>query len=394
MRFLRPVLVCGAVGLAGLASVPEAAAQAPAPAGWTVSSNADGLIGLTHPTGEAVLFERLGVAPDNVEGLLAELAAATPCLGLAGARAVTVPGGAGQMRDAVEGGIACRLIWGKQADGRFALSLSLEAADGALGARTLQGSRMAGYVAPPAGAARTTPGGTQAPKPLARSAGTAPDDAALKAALAKVPAQSRPVDVVLQTGWTFVGDQMQMQLEPVLLFPNGLSTHCPEWDPLRVAATVEAFAQAGLECDLLPWRRKGAEYQIQDTDGEWGEPLPGAENKGAKPGRRVSLTLQSLNRISTLGNWGSPGLLVINEGSLSMTTDGVIQMGSSRFTWRNADTESRTDAPLIGRYYLDGFLIAIGDDQGQTTVTSFLDVKSDQDTFVYLGDDFYFPPDP
>jgi hypothetical protein len=394
MRFLKPVLVCGAVALAGLASGLGAAAQAPAPAGWESSSKVDGMVVLTHPTGDAVIIEGVGASAQTVESMLARTATMEECSGLSDARTVTALGGAGQMRDAVGDGIACRMIWGKQADGLFALSVSLEAEHGALGARTLQVSRMAGYVAPPPSAARTPPTRPQVPPPLARAAGTAPDDAALKAVLAKVPTQSRPVDVVLQTGWTFIGDQMQMQLEPVLLFPNGLATHCPEWDPLRVAATAEAFAQAGLECDLLPWRRSGAEYQIRDTDGAWGVALPGAENKGAKPGRRVSLTLQSLNRISTLGNWGSPGLLIINEGSLAMTTDGVIQMGSSRFTWRNADTESRTDAPLIGRYYLDGFLIAIGDEQGQVSVTSFLDVKSDQDTFVYLGDQLYFPPDP
>lgn len=394
MRFPKPSLMCGAFALVGLVSGHVAAAQAPAPAGWETSRSPDGLFGLTHPTGEAIIVERLGVAPGELESVLAGFEALKPCPGLPGARVVAAPAGAGQMRDSVSGGIACRMIWGKQMDGRFAVSVSMEAEDGALGARTLQGSRMAGYVVPPASAATATLSRTQASASLARATGAAPDDAALKAALAKVPTQSRPVDVVMRGGSRIDGTILNTWYEPMLILPNGLATYCPKWDPLRVAATVNAFAQVGLQCELLPWRRSGAAYQIKGSDGVWGDPEPGVRNKGAKPGRRMALTLMSTEAMSTLGFAGTRGVAVITEGSLAMTADGAIQMGSEQFTWRYRHTDYASDGPLIGRYYLDGFLIAIGDDQGQTSVTSFIDLTDGEETYVYLGDTFYFSQDP
>jgi hypothetical protein len=208
---------------------------------------------------------------------------------------------------------------------------------------------------------------------------TAPtqDDVALKNAMAAVPKSNRPIGYVVQSNY-LPGTNGVMQLLTTKwgVFPNGYATDCTGWDPAEIDPTPQslgtAMKKAGESCDVIRWEKKQGNYvRFIAPDDVLAPDDSEVINEGFAPGTRLDVDIGNVRAFGSVG-YVPDGMVAargIAGGSLRMTKAGEIGVGSwSTVGFMGSDViaggSSVSRAPRIGRYYLDGYVIAVQDQNG------------------------------
>lgn len=367
----------------GHAVQAQSQTQAPDADAWIISSDGPGLTMIIHQSERALVYEWRGFDQDTSNRFITEVIGASPCGAILPGEGTPIENGRARQHVGSQGTMVCSMILMPQSDGRFDLSLAIDRTDAPLGADALQAERLGLGLS-----------GARAKPVLSRpgeSRGLAIGDDAVRAVMAAVPQSNRPIGVVLQSKLRFNGSEMVLHFDPWVLLPNGFSTSCPEWDPRRTPVTRADFAAGGLDCEVRPWRKAGAGFQVQDSDGDWGQILESSPVYRSAAAKRVDYALVSTSSFSTvgLGFYGMEGLLAINADALQLRGDGTFVLGQSSTVWQKADAQNRREADIAGRYYIDGYLIAMADENGNTSVQPFFDVTEGGEPLVYLGPRLY-----
>jgi hypothetical protein len=227
-------------------------------------------------------------------------------------------------------------------------------------------------------------------------------DATLRAALAAVPVANRPIAMPTRRETRSLGGYNFVVYKPWMAFANGYATdsRCYDWDPRALAPTPQSLGAAGKRCDLVRWRRVGTSMQFQKADGTWESDDKGAVLYPFTPGLRLDRTLENAGGTGSTPGVGAIAVNTVFRGGLQMTAAGTMQSD-----WRN-DTAisgagigggaSGSGTYLAGRYFADGYLIAVADARGTVSV-AFIAGSHDEGepryTHIYLNGRQYWPRD-
>lgn len=195
-------------------------------------------------------------------------------------------------------------------------------------------------------------------------------EARLKAAIAQVKAENKPVLVYTKLQGQFLGFPATFQYiaEFHMLFANGYGTDCADWDPRRLDPTPQSLGRANDNCDLYRWRKTAAgAYETQDEDGVWEVAYTSkAEDEtpfGFSPGTRINIDFSSVDSYSSAPGSGMVSVTSIGYNGLKMTSDGFIKSdreASTSFSGSGvAGGSAGSTVYLTGRYRLDGNLFAV-----------------------------------
>lgn len=233
-------------------------------------------------------------------------------------------------------------------------------------------------------------GTTTAPSSPPATAAASPAD--LKRALDVVPRANRPARIVLRSVMRFNGALAYPSFEPWMLFANGWSTACTDWDAATIAPTPQALAP--FKCKMLRWRKAGAGHAFETEPGKWEDEGPSNLTQFT-PGQRIDVDL--VNKSGFGSPIGAPGLAVssLNSGQLQMSSDGRIAVGSLTSVVVSGASvgggSTRRRGPAVGSYHLDGHMIAIADAQGGIRRGFIAEDKGKGGPYVYLNGDLFWP---
>jgi hypothetical protein len=215
------------------------------------------------------------------------------------------------------------------------------------------------------------------PMPSTLSTGAVQDDVALKNAMAAVPKSNRPIGYAVQSDYLLgANGAMQMTTTNWGVFPNGYATDCTGWDPAEISPTPQslgvAMQKAGKSCHVIRWEKKQGNY-VRFIAPENVSVPDEAEivNEGFAPGTRIDVSIGNVRAFGSVG-YVPDGMVAargLSSGSLRMTKAGAIEVGSwSSINFTGSDViaggSSSSSGPRAGRYYLDGYVIAIQDQNG------------------------------
>lgn len=205
----------------------------------------------------------------------------------------------------------------------------------------------------------------------ARPSAAGDEEVALTAAIAAVPAEARPVHIVLDGSGSFSGwpATYVYVVTTYLLFGNGWATRCSDWDPGLLRPTPESLGAAYPDCGLRRWRRSGASVELQDEEGSWSKPTGViGELRSFKPGERINIDFGNVGGTGFAGAPGGVSTSMLSGSDLRMSSDGRIAVGGWSSVALSGATvgggSSSRSQPKIGNYRLDGNIIAIRDATG------------------------------
>ncbi len=289
------------------------------------------------------------------------------CLGLSSALPAVILDGRANIWT-TEKGVGCWLLSGQAAQ-RRATVLVMGAKAGDAQVMRIATDRLLGMLGPSADAAHSV---VSRGKPAAVAAGDV--EAQLKRAVAAVPAESRPIGAVTYGTGSYSGwpPSYSYTVTARMLFGNGLTTTCSDWDPGQFAPRQGQPPFISDDCGLIAWRKAAGAVQFQSEDRSWSSADIADDVFGFNAGERIDIDFGNVGGIGF--NFGTPGGIAtstLSGGTLRMTRDGWIAVGEWSTTVISssnvAGESSRTSGPKVGRYYLDGHIIAIIDEHGQIT---------------------------
>ncbi|MFC4290964.1 hypothetical protein ACFOWX_00860 [Sphingorhabdus arenilitoris] len=350
------------------------------PAGWTKQendtniqySNADGsslvLHGLSTDTNVTILSAASTLdKPNACEGLTAQPVQKS-------ARGV-------EKISLLTGTIKCAVYIGK-GDGPTKMVLAIYKTDAA--ALRIAEAITNGWAQPGAQSASAAGSG---------GAETAVSDAQLAAYLARVPVSRRPVAVATRSS----GVYGNFSIAVYLFFANGYAANCSDWDPVILEPTPESLGRAREDCDVKRWRKTSdGALQVIASDGTWDGSGFADDVTKFRKGERLDASFGNIQSFGISGAAFSSG--TISGGDLAFRSDGQFASGRWRTTnFAGADivaNNSEERAPRIGRYYLDGHLIAVSAADGSISAMFVTGIrKGDIVSHIYLGGTHYWQSD-
>jgi hypothetical protein len=230
---------------------------------------------------------------------------------------------------------------------------------------------------------------TAQPLPSANGGG---DDEALRAVVARIPAANRPIDIVLISEWDSVSSSMAYK--PRIVFANGYAVdECDGWDMSTIAPTPASLKAIGSDCSVERWKKVGGKYFFQDDDGDWSEPGTPGQIKGFRAGQRINIDY------SYVGGGGQTAFLPgasssshLNSGALKMSNAGYVGIAdwfSNTIYTRNVQTTGTGEKAVEGRYFLNGYIIAIKGKDGSISFGT-IGQKQEDKLYIYLNGELYW----
>jgi hypothetical protein len=370
-----------------------AAASNVVPANWTRKETPRGTVYSFGVNGAAVMFGQTPVSAMPQPAAVAQsLERPSGCPGISRAPVTEAFPGRGVRIQTTEGATLCTVLIGASDTVAFVVIAVEQASAGAHAgalAQTLFARAMR----------------IAAPTPQSDTYVSAPatvSDAMLRAALASVPVANRPIAMPTRRETRSSGGYNFVVYKPWMAFANGYATdsRCYDWDPRTLAPTPQSLGAAGKRCDLVRWRRVGNAMQFEKADGTWESDAKGAVLYPFTPGLRLDRTLENAGGTGSAPGVGAIAVNTVFRGGLQMTAAGTMQSD-----WRN-DTAisgagigggaSGSGTYLAGRYFADGYLIAVADARGTLSV-AFIAGSHDEGepryTHIYLNGRQYWPGD-
>lgn len=376
----------------------QAQGDLPPPTGWQQSVK-DDMVLLSNAQGNVVItYNRTrDTPPADIARAMDQPGA---CTGLSAAAPSAILNGQASMWSTASG-VGCWLLSGRNAE-RAVTVLVMGTANADAPVLRIATDRLSALI----GSAAGTPRAIGADDRTAGRAGPAASDfeTRLKQAVAAIPAQNRPVGAVTFGTSSYVGwpPAYVYSVTSRMLFGNGLASTCADWDPGQFSPnrSQPPFAEDG--CDLIPWRKAAGTTEFQSDDRSWSAADSGDGAIGFKPGERIDIDFGNVGGVGFNFGGGSGGVSTssISGGTLRMTRDGWIAVGDWSSTVISGSNigggTSRTSGPKVGRYYLDGHIIAIIDEQGQITRGFIVATDGDEGQrigHVYLNGRHYWDRD-
>jgi hypothetical protein len=370
-----------------------ASASATLPPNWTRKETPRGTVYTFGANGAAVMFGQTPLsAIPRPATVAASLERPSGCPGISRAPVTEALPGRGVRIQTTEGATLCTVLIGASDTVAFvviAVEQSSAGANAGVLAQTLFARAMRATVATPQP-------NTEVSTPATVS------DAILRAALASVPIANRPIAMPTRRETRSSGGYNFVVYKPWMAFANGYATdsRCYDWDPRTLAPTPQSLGAAGKRCDLVRWRRVGTAMQFQKADGTWESDDKGAVLYPFTPGLRLDRTLENAGGTGSAPGVGAIAVNTVFRGGLQMTAAGTMQSD-----WRNdtgisggnvAGSASGSGTYLAGRYFADGYLIAVADARGVVNI-GFIAGSHDEGerryTHLYLNGRQYWPAD-
>ncbi len=366
----------GTVALLGF-STPLAAQNM---ADWQVSEQPGGMVVAKHKSGNAaVMVGGKAGTPAQLESHMRDLAANLNMCGIT----TTTPLSASKYTGAREMNgtgalMRCRVV-GAHRGGQSIVVFGMEPVKGPedadpiidlLAAKTFGGT---GTAAVSRNLPQPSPQPSPKPMPAPSPVG---GDAALVAAITAIPVANRPIGMAYRSEWNSVA--MSMGYTPYMLFGGGIAAEadCPNWNPKG--------ARPGAGCDTTSWRRVGADkIHFGDDD----DPTKTGGFNGYKPGQRIAANM------SRQGGGGVSGASNVHSGTLRLTSSGQIDVGSYNGVsvgGGNYSGYSGNSGSVRGSYYLNGYIIAIRDQQGRVSVAFFGGKRESGGNYLFLNGEMFW----
>jgi hypothetical protein len=296
--------------------------------------------------------------------------ALSKCPGLRDVRAVPILAGRAAQFRLVQGGQLCSVASAASATAQ-AVVFSVEPLNAGLRAEARSLALLLATVTP-AGAS-VSAASLPASAPPVRSgggatvgAGDGTADVAMLAAIRSVPTANRPRYLFDRFVMRMLGSQLQRVGEVWMAFDNGVATDCADWNPATTAPTPATLAQY-TECRVARWvARRDGTYQVTSLDGRETEDVVFGLWRPFEAAERLGIDFDS---------WDARGGPVagvmpyadITSVELVLHSDGRFGSTSQNRNWTLGDRTER-NASRSGRYYLDGYLMAVQGPDGAVSL--------------------------
>jgi hypothetical protein len=311
------------------------------------------------------------------------------CPGLMSATVISTFGGRGKEIRQSTAQAECRVV-GAAYNGKGTMAVSMSKAgngpatdgalDGTIAARL--GFKISRPVTPKAALAANTASNSV---PAADRGG----DNALKNYIASIPVSRRPVRVAIKwtSGFSGYPAMPTYSISVYLFFANGYATSCADWDPAQLAPTPQSLGAARTDCSLNRWRQVKGALEVQRDDGNWSGEGLADDVIGFKPGERINI---AFGNVRSFGVSGTVSTGTMSGGDLAMRGDGQFAAGDWSVTNISGASvsgyASNSGRALVGRYYLDGNIIAVAGKDGRISAGFITGTRSNgQMDHVYLN---------
>jgi hypothetical protein len=222
-------------------------------------------------------------------------------------------------------------------------------------------------------------------------------DAALKAYVASIPASRRPIKVATRGTHGFSGYPAvpTYSIRVFLFFANGYATDCSDWDPGKLEPTPASLGAARSDCSVYKWRQGKAGLEIEWRAGDWGGGELADDVIRFRPGERISI---AFGNIRSMGVAGPINTGTMSGGDLMMRPDGQFASGdwsTTTISGQNvAGYSAQKSGPTVGRYHLDGNIIAVDAGGGRLNVGFITGVRvNGQLKHIYLNGTHFWDRD-
>jgi hypothetical protein len=205
----------------------------------------------------------------------------------------------------------------------------------------------------------------------------------LKAAMDTIPLANRPIGMVLSEGeWNSFTSTFEFT--NMVLFPGGvaISADCRNWNPQQSPKNITG-------CEISSYTVTNGMVRFS---GDKDDVARLSSFKGFVAGKSVSINVRNVGGVGIASYDG--GISQVSRGELVMTPSGEISSGnwvSSSFQGSGYGVDTNSNKPgVTGKYYLDGFLIAVQDRNGQISIGFIGQKHESSDVYTYLnGEQFW-----
>jgi hypothetical protein len=204
----------------------------------------------------------------------------------------------------------------------------------------------------------------------------------LKAAMDAIPRANRPIGMAMREGeWDSYN--MQVEYTNMVLFPGGvaITAACRNWNPQQSPKNITGCGTSSYTLSNGKVRFPGKSEAADLTD-----------FTGFTAGKSVSIDVGNVSGggASTYG----ASISQVSGGELLMTPSGDISSGdwvSNSISGSNySGYAGNSTKGVTGKYYLDGFLIAVQDRNGQISIGFIGQKHESSDVYTYLnGEQFW-----
>jgi hypothetical protein len=222
-------------------------------------------------------------------------------------------------------------------------------------------------------------------------------DAALKAYVAAIPASRRPIKVATRGTHGFSGYPAvaTYSIRVYLFFANGYATDCSDWDPGKFDPTPASLGAARSDCTVYKWRQGKGGLEIEWRAGDWGGGELADDVIRFRPGERINI---AFGNIRSMGVAGPINTGTMSGGDLMMRPDGQFASGdwsTTTISGQNvAGYSAQKSGPTVGRYHLDGNIIAVDAGGGRVNAGFITGVRvNGQLKHIYLNSTHFWDRD-
>ncbi|MFC4292456.1 hypothetical protein ACFOWX_08515 [Sphingorhabdus arenilitoris] len=216
----------------------------------------------------------------------------------------------------------------------------------------------------------------QPPKQTIPAAPATSGDSSLKASIDRIPAANRPIGMASVEG-EYDSYNASITFDNYLLFPGGyaINSTCKGWNPILPPARQT-------DCSVVRYTAAGrGMVRIGGSMSETNlfEPF--------SAGERVSYDYGNIS-----GNGGA-GYSQTSGSGLKLTRDGQIRLSDwsgTSLSGGNYSGYAGSQGQISGRYYLDGYIIAIQDDEGNISASFIAKKNEGGDRYLYLNGELFW----
>jgi hypothetical protein len=211
---------------------------------------------------------------------------------------------------------------------------------------------------------------------------SSPAPTSLKAAMDAIPRANRPIGMSMRKGeW----DSFNAITEYInmVLFPGGVAipATCRDWNP-------QQSPRANTGCETTSYTLSNGKVRFPGDD----EAADLSDFRGFAAGKSVSIKVGNVGGAG-IASYGG-GINQVSGGELLMTPSGAISSGdwvSNSISGSNFSGYAGSSTKgVTGKYYLDGFLIAVQDANGQISI-GFIGQKYEaNDVYTYLNGELFW----
>jgi hypothetical protein len=204
----------------------------------------------------------------------------------------------------------------------------------------------------------------------------------LKAAMDAIPRANRPIGMAMKEGeWDSY--KMMVEYTNMVLFPSGVAipATCRNWNPQKPVGPA-------MGCGITRYTLSNGRVTFSGDK----EPADLSDFSGFMPGKSILINVGNIGGGGASTYGGS--INQVSGGELKMTLSGDISSGdwvSNSIQGGNYSGYAGSNAAgVTGKYYLDGYLIAVQDRNGQISI-GFIGQKTEgRDIYTYMNGEQYW----